>query len=219
MNFASRRKLWEMVQPIGKWFRSIVHRAWRILPRRLQPRRVLFLDDDPRRAEKFLAEIPQAVWVETAAACVDRLKETWDEVHLDHDLGGRQHVGVDEVDCGMEVIRWLCSEPRNHLRQTEFFVHTHNLVAGLLMVMQMRSSGFKAEMRPFGQDLAHLLAHNEPKAEGGAAAAPSQVAPRGWLYWPRFLRWPARRRRRTLFRAGASPAGPAVVHARPENCQ
>ena len=59
----------------------------------------------------------------------------------------------------------MCKEPREHLRPTQFFVHTHNLVAGLLMVLQMRSSGFKAEFRPFGQDLARILAHNETDDE------------------------------------------------------
>ena len=48
---------------------------------------------------------------------------------------------------------------------TQFFVHTHNMVAGLLMVLQMRSSGFKAEFQPFGQDLARVLAHDEPEED------------------------------------------------------
>ena len=159
----------------------------------MPPPRVLFLDDDPRRAEIFLAEHPQAVWVETVVDCVERLGETWDEVHLDHDLGGRQHVGVDDIDCGMEVIRWMCKEPRDHLRATQFFVHTHNMVAGLLMVMQMRSSGFKAEFQPFGQDLASVLAHNEPR---------------------RKLRTRERRPRRG--RRNVGPGGPASCDGREE---
>jgi hypothetical protein len=128
----------------------------------------LFLDDDPRRAEIFLAENPQAVWVQTVVECVTCLEECWDEVHLDHDLGGKQLVHPDEVDCGMEVIRWMCKEPREHLRPTRFFVHSHNLVAGLLMVMQMRTGGFNAEFRPFGHSLEQILAHNEPDGEDDA---------------------------------------------------
>ena len=34
------------------------------------------------------AENPEAVWVQTADDCIARLEEGWDEVHLDHDLGG-----------------------------------------------------------------------------------------------------------------------------------
>jgi len=153
---------------------------------RLRPRRVLFLDDDPVRAETFLSENPQAVWVETVAECLIRLVENWDEVHLDHDLGGRKFVDTSENDCGMEVIRWMCKEPRDHLRRTLFFVHTHNSVAGLLMVLQMRASGYKAEFRPFGFDLAHLLANNETApTQNAAASAPPATPLRRWLRWLR----------------------------------
>jgi hypothetical protein len=110
------------------------------------------------RAEAFLIENPQAVWVQTVQECLSRIVENWDEVHLDHDLGGKTFVDTNENDCGMEVIRWLCGQPRDHLRQTLFYVHTHNSLAGLLMVLQMRSSGYKAEFRPFGVDPARLLA-------------------------------------------------------------
>jgi hypothetical protein len=154
-----------------------------------QTRRLLFLDDDPRRAESFLAEHPHAVWVENVADCLTRLKDGWDEIHLDHDLGGHQMVAIDGADCGMEVIRWLCKEPRDHLRSSEFFVHSHNLVAGLLMVMQMQSAGFKAEYRPFGQDLATVLAHNEPTNGHADEHAASKLSPRRWLDWARRF-WP-----------------------------
>jgi hypothetical protein len=140
-----------------------------------EPRRLLFLDDDPRRAETFLAENPDAVWVKTVVECLDRMTEAWDEIHLDHDLGGRQFVDTNQDDCGMEIIRWMCKEPRPHLNDTAFFVHTHNSVAGLLMVLQMRTSGYKAEFRPFGFDVAKLLAHNEP--ESGAPPGPPARTP------------------------------------------
>ena len=137
------------------------------------PRRLLFLDDDPRRAETFLHENPEAVWVTTVAECLQRMNEAWDEVHLDHDLGGQHFVDMNQVDCGMEIIRWMCKEPRPHLNHTLFFVHTHNSVAGLLMVLQMRTSGYKAEFRPFGFDIAKLLAHNEPAGDADPGASRS----------------------------------------------
>jgi len=121
--------------------------------------RVLFLDDDPRRAERFLRQVPAAVWVKSVAECLPRLTETWEEIHLDHDLEGETLVDMNRQDTGMEVIRWLCKEPRPHLSQTRFFVHTHNFVAGLLMVLQMHDSGYSAEFRPFGHDLATILDH------------------------------------------------------------
>jgi hypothetical protein len=104
---------------------------------------------------------PEAIWVTTVAECLARLEEEWDEVHLDHDLGGKTFVDSSAEDCGMEVIRWLCKEPRHHLKQTLFFIHTHNAAAGLLMVLQMRGGGYQAEFRPFGLDLDRLLARDE----------------------------------------------------------
>jgi hypothetical protein len=161
----------------GRWWPKL---AW--LRGRQRAERLLFLDDDPARAKVFLNEFPQAVWVETVKQCIDQLAQKWDEVHLDHDLGGRTFVDTNESDCGMEVIRWMCSEPRAHLRETQFFVHTHNSVAGLLMVLQMRSSGYKAEFRPFGFDLAEMLAHDRAGSDALAqpAAAPP-APPAGWL--------------------------------------
>ncbi len=146
----------------------------------------MFLDDDPRRAERFLRQVPTAVWVKSVAECLPRLIETWEEIHLDHDLEGQTLVDPKREDSGMEVIRWLCKEPRPHLRQTRFFVHTHNFVAGLLMVLQMHDSGYTAEFRPFGHDLATILDHPEDEEDEDEeiAAAPLAAGPaRGWRRW------------------------------------
>lgn len=115
------------------------------------PIRRLFLDDDPARAEAFLDAYPDAVWVSTAAECIARLAEPWDEVHLDHDLGGEQHVDVGRDDCGMAVVRWLAFEPRPHLRRARFFVHSHNGVAAMVMNLQLRGLGLRASAAPFGE--------------------------------------------------------------------
>jgi hypothetical protein len=157
--------------------------------RPVDARRVLFLDDDPTRAAVFLRENPEAVWVETVEACLTRLTERWDEVHLDHDLGGKTHVDTNQDDCGMEVIRWLCKEPRTHLRDTLFLVHTHNSAAGLLMVLQLRASAYKAELRPFGLNLARMRDHDEPESmvDAKSPAAPGRP-PRRLQDWLRSLR-------------------------------
>jgi hypothetical protein len=146
--------------------------------------RLLFLDDDPDRAALFLKDHPKAVWVTTVPDCLARLAEPWDEVHLDHDLGGQRYVDSAATDCGMEVIRWLCKEPRAHLRDSLFFVHTHNATAGLLMVLLMCGAGYKAEFRPFGLDLKELLAHNEPQAVPEASTTlPGRLANRVNSLW------------------------------------
>ena len=113
--------------------------------------RILFLDDDPHRAEIFLAKNPQAIWVETVPDCLAKLEEPWDEVHLDHDLGGEQYVTHDREDCGMEVVRWLSLTARPHLQQTRFVVHSHNPNGATMMGMQLMVNGYKVEVRPFGE--------------------------------------------------------------------
>ena len=115
-----------------------------------RPTRVLFLDDDETRATIFLAMCPHAVWVQTAADCIAELEQTWDEIHLDHDLGGEQFVDTDRDDCGMEVVRWICLTHRPHLRATKFFIHSHNPLAATVMGVRMSVSGFMCEVRPFG---------------------------------------------------------------------
>src|SRR6476469_10087654 len=113
-------------------------------------RRVLFLDDDPARGVAFLAWNPGAVWVRTAAECLERLAGRWDAVHLDHDLGGERFVDHEREDCGMAVVRWLCEEPRPHLRDTRFVVHTHNRDAARTMIFPLQTLGYDVHASPFG---------------------------------------------------------------------
>lgn len=112
--------------------------------------RILFLDDDPGRASAFLGEFPEAVWVQTAEECLARLGEAWDEIHLDHDLGGQVFVDHEREDTGMAVVRWLCADPRPHLNAARFVVHTHNQNAACMMVLHLQAMGFDARACPFG---------------------------------------------------------------------
>ena len=125
--------------------------------------RRLFLDDDPSRAEVFLARHPDAVWVEDVPGCVARLADPWDEVHLDHDLGGEVYVDSGREDCGMAVVRWLALEPRPHLRKARFTVHSHNMMAALAMVQGIRALGLRVEARPFGLEVPEV----EPEPGSG----------------------------------------------------
>ena len=118
--------------------------------------KVLFMDDDPARGAMFLAAHPDAVWVGTAEACIAHLVEPWDEVHLDHDLGGEVFVDHERDDCGMAVVRWLCAQPRAHLERTRFFVHSHNLNAACLMVLHLELMGYEVQVSPFGAALVQV---------------------------------------------------------------
>jgi hypothetical protein len=118
---------------------------------------ILFLDDDPYRAEIFLEWYPAAVWVQTSEECISRLASAWSEVHLDHDLGGETYVDPSRSDCGMEVVRWLCAESRERLRETRFVIHSHNVEAARTMVENLRRTGYDARYRPFAIDLDHVI--------------------------------------------------------------
>ncbi len=145
--------------------------------------RILFLDDDPDRARAFLGRHPQAVWVQTAADCIARLAASWDQVHLDHDLGGEIFVDSSRGDCGMEVVRWLCSPPQEPLPYTWFFVHSHNAEAADLMVRNLLQYGYQAVYRPFGIDV--LSWSCEEVLDEPERPPPEPIPPatdlRGWL--------------------------------------
>ena len=113
--------------------------------------RILFLDDDPLRAEAFVETWPEAVWVTTVEECLCCLEEPWDEVHLDHDLGGESYVDHDRDDCGMAVVRWLTEEPRPHLLDTQFIIHTHNENAACIMGLHLEVTGYRVKVQPFGR--------------------------------------------------------------------
>ncbi len=111
--------------------------------------RILFLDDDPDRAAAFVATRQDAAWVQTVEQCLELLKKPRDEVHLDHDLGGEVLVDHERDDCGLAVIRWLCEEPRPHLRDTRFIIHTHNPNAACMMALHLQVMGFQVQASPF----------------------------------------------------------------------
>lgn len=111
----------------------------------------LFLDDDPARADAFFDKFPDAHWVQTTVECIEALKtKVWDEIHLDHDLEGEWFVDSERTDCGMEVVRWLTTEPRTHLMAAKFVVHTHNQNAAMVMVTQLGLAGYYVVEQPFG---------------------------------------------------------------------
>jgi hypothetical protein len=150
------------------------------------PSRILFLDDDPRRASEFLALNPDAVWVQTVGECLERLSEAWHVVHLDHDLGGEIFVDSSRADCGMEVVRRLCDEgPIAHLAGTFFVVHTHNMNAAGVMVNRLREAGYETIYRPFGLDVLRWL--DEAEEDGSPSSPPPSQPPRAtsWLEWLR----------------------------------
>jgi hypothetical protein len=108
---------------------------------------ILFLDDSPERCKAFRAEQPSATIVNTAAEAIAALTTySWNEVHLDHDLGGETFVDSSLPNTGMEVVRWICeNKPVIGL----VVVHTCNPPAGDAMVSSIENHGYMVRRCPF----------------------------------------------------------------------
>jgi hypothetical protein len=116
-------------------------------------KKILFLDDDPKRTKQFLSHYPAATCVTSSSACIAQLALAWDEIRLDHDLGGEIYVDSQRVDCGMEVVRYICEHCPEHLQRTRFIIHSYNDSAALLMCSKLQECGYSAVYVPFGYDL------------------------------------------------------------------
>ena len=109
---------------------------------------ILFLDDCQLRTRHFQSSIPSATLTQTAAGCIDELKNgPWDIVFLDHDLGGEIYVESERDDCGMEVVRWIVA---NKPKIGKIIVHTHNTKAGNAMEEALLNAGYDVEYKKFG---------------------------------------------------------------------
>lgn len=79
----------------------------------------------------------------------------------------------------MEVVRWLCAEPREALRATLFVVHSLNAGAAAAMVQCLKDAGFRTEYRPFGYAKLEFLPIDELEAWGHADTAAGES--RHWV--------------------------------------
>ena len=94
-----------------------------------QAKRILFLDDDPARHRDFdrAHRTDEVTHCFTAADAMQVLDDSppFDELHLDHDLGGR--IFVTEVkETGYEVVLHVARLPKERL-PARVVIHTHNL--------------------------------------------------------------------------------------------
>jgi hypothetical protein len=111
------------------------------------PGRVLVLEDDPTRLALFRGAHPFATYVETAAECVAQLaRQDWDDVCLDHDLGGEMFADPQRENTGSGVVRWIVA---NRPRIRRVLVHSLNGPAATAMVQMLTKAGYVAEHVPF----------------------------------------------------------------------
>ena len=129
----------------------------------MEPKIILFMDDDPLRAVKLYEwstpdERLRTIWTKNVTETLSVLKDHADQlesVHLDHDLEGEIFVDSRRADCGMEIVRWLENIPyekRIKFVLVHFVIHTHNERAGRHMKERIAALGLKVDYKPFGED-------------------------------------------------------------------
>lgn len=111
---------------------------------------VLFLDDSDSRWESFSEIVKNSVRVATAADCISLIKENpnIDWLFLDHDLGGEYWVDSSREDCGMEVVRFLCSNDYTKSIRN-IVVHSHNVSAAEEMFNKLKENNYSVRLVPF----------------------------------------------------------------------
>lgn len=113
-------------------------------------RNILFLDDDSKRTEVAIKRYSQDNLYETSTAeqTIDLFKaeDFWDIISLDHDLGGEVYVNSVRKDCGMEVVRYMCTFV---IPVRVVIIHTWNEQAAEVMSQKLRYVGYYVLQIPF----------------------------------------------------------------------
>lgn len=104
---------------------------------------ILFLDDNDERikgANKAYNGTNSGnilFTTKTAQGAIDAMKNnSFDLVHLDHDLGGEVYVDSSREDCGMEVVRWII---QNNPDIKVISIHSWNEPASLEMMLRLNA--------------------------------------------------------------------------------
>lgn len=100
--------------------------------------RILILEDDPLRVNKFKTGLMDhdVVFTDNTKICIEYLKsEKWDLLCLDHDLGGQQMVKSGE-NTGYEVALFLEEFPE--YRPNTIYIHSLNGVGANNMLQALK---------------------------------------------------------------------------------
>jgi len=107
--------------------------------------KIFILEDDPRRMVYFKKEFEEKghsiTWKETAEDAIEHLKDHYDEydnLFLDHDLGGQVYVSSNEYNTGHTVSKWIAENtngPYGHI-----VIHSMNISAAERMKRLLEGS-------------------------------------------------------------------------------
>jgi len=119
---------------------------------------IFILEDNPNRIKMFkrLCIGKYMIHFEKADKCIGVLsvlkdveEETLAQLWLDHDLGGEYYADSSRPDTGMEVVRWLCSNPEMINKVEQVYVHSHNEPAAKIMIKDLKLCGYNVARIPF----------------------------------------------------------------------
>jgi len=118
--------------------------------------KMLFLDDRTKRIEsamkKYAGKYDLTI-VTNVKECLRYLcRREFDIVSLDHDLDGDDFQDPDDETSGMEVVRYIvkCGGfPPSQIVVPEVWIHSSNLLAANLMVIELLKVGIPAYFRRF----------------------------------------------------------------------
>lgn len=123
--------------------------------------KMLFIDDRSKRLHYALDHFTQEYDVTLAPNVLEALRllssQDWDVVSLDHDLMGKDFEDPDSKECGMEIVRYIAKTGWPLQRKKPiFYVHSSNLFAVHLLVVELTQLGFDAWHKPIYYDVKHM---------------------------------------------------------------
>lgn len=114
----------------------------------MQPKpKMLFVDDRTKRIHYALNVYGEKYDVTIATCVPEALRQMsaqdWDVVSLDHDLNGHDFQDPDTPTCGMEIVRYILKTGwALNRKKPEFWVHSSNLFAAHLMIVELKRGGY-----------------------------------------------------------------------------
>jgi len=137
--------------------------------------KMLFMDDRTKRIMAALNKYQDkydVTIVTNVKECLRYLcQQQWDILSLDHDLNGDDFQDPDDINSGMEVIRYLTKTAwTDRYKKPEVWVHSSNLFAAELMLVMFQNLNFKAYYRKFeyDEDRTKPAAKHEPVEDAWA---------------------------------------------------
>lgn len=122
--------------------------------------KMLFVDDRVRRISYALnthefqgcdhfSEFDITIATNVKEALREMVRGNYDVISLDHDLTGNDFEDPETPTCGMEIVRYISKTGwPPQLKKPYFFIHSSNLFAAHLMVVELSKAGHDAWYKP-----------------------------------------------------------------------